>query len=265
MPRNSDSPRQRVVLVEDNEDLRRGLAEYLSLCNFIVDEAATGAAFFAALQQNRYDVVILDVNLPDVSGFDLARFMAAKGDAGIIVLTARGGRQDRVRGYETGADLYLTKPVDSEELALAAWNLGLRVRRTRAATVEAPDPSEAESAAVTAPMPDTGPEPDLSAPKPGLWSLDRARQALHCPNGATLVVSGKESLLLEQMAGHVGKIISRNSLQSIYEDDVVPLESRKLDVAISRLRIKIRSVGMELPVQIIRGGGIRLLEPIAIT
>ncbi|SED72957.1 response regulator transcription factor [Rhodobacter sp. 24-YEA-8] len=260
MPRNPDSPRQRVVLVEDNEDLRRGLAEYLSLCNFVVDEAATGAAFFAALQQNRYDVVILDVNLPDVSGFDLARFMAAKGDAGIIVLTARGSRQDRVRGYETGADLYLTKPVDSEELALAAWNLGLRVRRMRGVASQTQDKAE-----TVPPLPYTAPEPALPAAKTGGWVLDRARQALHCPNGATLAVSGKESLLLEQMAGQVGKIISRNSLQSIYEEDFVPVESRKLDVAISRLRIKIRSAGTELPVQIIRGGGIRLLEPIIIT
>ena len=123
---------QRVILVEDNDDLRRGLAEYLSLCNFVVDEAATAAAFYQSLRAHSYDVVILDVNLPDASGFDLARFMAAQRDTGVIVLTARGARQDRVRGYETGADIYLTKPVDSEELALAAWNLGNRVRRERA-------------------------------------------------------------------------------------------------------------------------------------
>ncbi|WP_163484600.1 response regulator transcription factor, partial [Escherichia coli] len=88
-----------------------------------VTEAASGIALYKALRQESYDIAVLDVNLPDISGFELARDLAPQAEMGIIMLTARTGRDDRVRGYADGADLYLTKPVDSEELALAIVNL----------------------------------------------------------------------------------------------------------------------------------------------
>lgn len=127
-----DSPtvfRPNVILVEDNGILRQSLADYLRLCNMDVTEAASGTEFHALLPRARYDIAVLDVNLPDTSGFDLAASLSASNDMGIIMLTARARRDDRIEGYQRGADLYFTKPVDSEELAVAITNLARRARR----------------------------------------------------------------------------------------------------------------------------------------
>lgn len=96
----------RVILVEDDHDLRQSVADYLRLRKIDVTEVASGIELYKALRQERYDIAVLDVNLPDVSGFDLARDLASQKDMGVILLTARTGRDDRVRGYAGGADLY---------------------------------------------------------------------------------------------------------------------------------------------------------------
>ena len=112
--------------------MRAGLADYLRLSGSIVTEASSGIAFYKAMRADRFDVAILDVNLPDTSGFELARDAAEDGQMGVVILTARAGRDDRVKGYGVGADLYLTKPVDGEELLLAVRNLTRRARKAGA-------------------------------------------------------------------------------------------------------------------------------------
>jgi len=107
-----------------------------------VNPAAT--AFYTTLMEGDFDVAILDVNLPDVSGFELARVISSSRPMGVIMLTARTGRDDRIKGYEEGADLYLTKPVDGEELALAIANLA---RRVRSAALSAKTASSAKATA----------------------------------------------------------------------------------------------------------------------
>ncbi len=128
---NAQDPRAAaisVVLVEDDHDLRHGIADYLRLQAIDVTDVASGIGFYTALNHNDFDEAILDVNLPDVSGFELARAASSGKRMGVIMLTARANREDRINGYEHGADLYLTKPVDGEELALAIGNLARRIR-----------------------------------------------------------------------------------------------------------------------------------------
>ncbi|MGO4840755.1 response regulator transcription factor, partial [Rhizobiaceae sp. 2RAB30] len=141
-------------------------------------EAASGIEFYRALKLGRYDIAVLDVNLPDANGFDLAADIAGGHDMGVIILTARTGRDDRVRGYGEGADIYLTKPVDSEELALAIGNLA---RRTRHSVAAAP------------PRRDTS----VSAEKDLPWQLDRRRKTLDVPGVASVKLSARETVLLE--------------------------------------------------------------------
>ncbi len=86
---------------------------------------------------SNFDVAVVDVNLPDQSGFTLTDYLRRNTDLGIIIVTARDGMEDRVRGYSAGADLYLVKPVDMPELAVAIVNLAHR-RRERTAPVVAP-------------------------------------------------------------------------------------------------------------------------------
>ncbi|KRE17507.1 hypothetical protein ASE63_13770 [Bosea sp. Root381] len=228
----------RVLLVEDDNDLRAGLADYLRLSGLIVAEASSGIAFYKALRTDRFDVAILDVNLPDTSGFELARDAAEEGNMGVVLLTARAGRDDRVRGYSVGADLYLTKPVDGEELLLAVRNL------TRRARTLGPAPSPAN--------PQTP-----SLPSDSAWKLDAMRQALLPPHGTRLALSGREMLLVEALARAEGTTVSRQKLASELGYADASSESRSLDAVVRRLRQKAQDAGVELPLKAVHAIGFR--------
>lgn len=242
--KNSQDPSIRVLLAEDDDDLRNGLAEYLRLRFLSVTDVATGVAVHRALRASRFDVVILDVNLPDASGFDLAREIAAqpRHDMGIVLLTARAGRQDRIRGYEEGADLYLTKPVDGDELLLAIRNLARRVASAR--------PEEAEARM---------PEPPREA---GTWQLDLLHQRLVSPGGATLPLTGREMMVMEQLARAQGAPIARHDLAGRLGYTERGAESRGLDAILHRLRRKAAERGLDLPLVGVHAVGIRFSAPL---
>ncbi len=108
----------RILVVEDEPHLSSALKLNLELEGYAVDTCATGReAATAFLGNTRYDLVLLDVMLPDVDGFELCRRMREAGNrAPVLMLTARGATEDRVRGLESGADDYLTKPFELAEL-----------------------------------------------------------------------------------------------------------------------------------------------------
>ena len=225
----------KVVLVEDDDDLRQSLADYLRLRKMHVTEASSGIEFYKALLSGRHDIAVLDVNLPDTSGYELAAAARASHDIGIVMLTARTGREDRVHGYRVGADIYLTKPVDSEELALAIGNLA---RRSRIAS--------------------SGAETQVE------WRVNRQRRTLHGPRGETIRLTVRETMLLEHLSHHPGITVPRSDIAALFADREPDPESRRLDAAMARLRAKLRSVGLESPVQIVHGIGLRLIEPLAV-
>lgn len=239
----TDAERFSVILVEDDHDLRQSLADYLRLRNMVVTEAASGIAFYRALQTGRFDIAVLDVNLPDTSGFDLASDIAGQRDMGVIMLTARTGRDDRVRGYSKGADIYLTKPVDSEELALVVGNLARRMR------LAAGSPKESS--------------PSVDREKAD-WELDRHARTLHAPGLGTAKLSARETLLLELLARHGDATVSRARISALYGDAEPDPESRRLDAALARLRSKLKTESMELPLQVVHSVGLRLVRPISI-
>lgn len=230
----------KIVVVEDDDDVRHGLSEYLQARGFHVDQASTGVELHEALKEQRYDVAVLDVNLPDVSGFDLSRVLAHRKNIGIIMLTALRTREDRIRGYDGGADLYFTKPVDSEELALAAANLAKRIRQK---TIAAEEPALVGMNA---------------------WILDRKKQTLLAPAGKIMHLSGRETLLIEFLSRHPSSTIPRMDVLQFYDPSNLDPFSRRFDVAFGRLRSKATDAGIDLPIQVIRGSGVRLLEKIEI-
>lgn len=235
----------RLILVEDDDDLRQGLVEYLQLRGFEVAEASSGLEFQRMVAHESYDVAILDVNLPDISGFDLARqLVVASSGIGIILLTARRAREDRIHGYDRGADLYFTKPVDSEELTLAATNLARRIRHERSVLTPAP------------------PAPHVKVS--GNWTLDRTLRTLTAPEGATLHLSGRESMLLEFLAHRKDTLVARADVLEVYADAGTDPTSRRFDVAFARLRLKATQAGTTLPFMVVRGSGLRLIETIII-
>jgi DNA-binding response OmpR family regulator len=136
---DSDAP-TRVLLVEDDETLRRALEDVLSREAFHVSALADGAAAQEQAETFRPDVAILDIGLPgEISGFDLARWLKGRSDLPVIFLTAADALEDRLRGFDLGADDYLVKPFAVPELIARLKAVLRRAGRLRSPTVEVRD------------------------------------------------------------------------------------------------------------------------------
>lgn len=126
-----------IVVIEDNDGLRRAISRSLSDVGYRVNAFSCAEEFIEDPQSNDPDMLLIDVNLPGESGLSLtARMRRLQPRIGIIILSARGRPADRRDGYEMGADIYLTKPVDPDELTAA---VGALRRRVAATAAPAPD------------------------------------------------------------------------------------------------------------------------------
>lgn len=118
----------KIVLVEDNDDLRFLLKRDLSKSGYEVEQASCAEELDEIASTTRFDVMILDINLPGEDGYSIARrFRRANPKIHIVMLTVRESTADRVTGYDSGADIYLPKPVSSEELAAAIKSIERRI------------------------------------------------------------------------------------------------------------------------------------------
>jgi DNA-binding response OmpR family regulator len=224
----------RVLLVEDDVQIAQGLAALLRTEGQVVELAATGAQAWAAWSTDRFDLTVLDLGLPDTDGMALLRRLRQRppGAAGsppdmpVLILSARDALQDRVSGLDQGADDYLVKPVEPEEL-LARMRVALR----RGAGRVQPLLKHA----------------DLVL-EPATRKLTQA--------GQSLILRGKEYALLHALMSARGKVLDRAQLeQALYGVDD-SLESNALDVHLHHLRKKIgesliktvRGVGYFMPV-----------------
>jgi len=201
----------RVLLVEDDEpvaqSLRRGLIRY----GFEVEWVSTGAA--ALSHAGPYDVVLLDLGLPDTDGLDVCKALRERGDVPIIVISARSDETDRVVGLELGADDYVTKPYSAREL-VARIRAVLR-RRSDAEPV-------AEEAVLEA----------------GPVRMDVERHVVSV-DGETVALPLKEFDLLEYLLRNAGRVLTRGQLiDRVWGSDYVG-DTKTLDVHVKRLRAKI--------------------------
>jgi len=235
----------RAILVEDDHDLRQGLSEYLRLSGIEVRDVPSGLELYRALRLEDFNIAILDVNLPDSSGFDLARELSAERGLGLILLTARTARDDRIRGYAEGADLYLTKPIDGQELVLAVRNLARRVRNAAAGQ---------PTAAARGPGPDPGPT--------AAWRLDMLRHCLIPPHSDPIQLSGREVMLLEFLAQAEGATVPRATLAAQLGYGADGGEGRGFDAVVRRLRRKVADRGLDLPLRAIHAIGVRFAAPL---
>lgn len=200
-----------ILVVDDDSRLRGLLSRYLSEKGFRVTTAETAAEARGKMAAIQPDALVLDVMMPGETGLSLTQSLRreAAGDLPVLMLTARGAPEDRIAGFEAGADDYLPKPFDPYELVLR-----LRAMLRRAA-----------------------PPPDPAAPvRLGALSFDRARGELLGPNGI-VHLTGSEAALLAALARTPNEILSRDAIATAIgmEDS----SERAVDVQVTRLRRKI--------------------------
>ena len=214
-----------LLVVDDDERLRALLHRYLSANGFRVSTAANAADARALMKSMAFDLLILDVMMPGESGFDLTKAVRANSSVPILMLTAKGHAEDRIRGLEQGADDYLPKPFEPRELVL---RVGALLRR-------AAPPAEKAIAEVR--MGDCVYDPERG-------QLLRKGKPVH--------LTSSESVLLQLFAANAGRSFSRTDLCARLG---VTLE-RSIDVQVTRLRRKIEEdPKLPLYLQTVRGVG----------
>jgi DNA-binding response OmpR family regulator len=224
-----------VLLVEDEPSIAEPLVVALRREGHDVVHAPDGAAALAADAEASFDIVLLDLRLPDMDGFDVCRELRSRSDVPIIIVSARGEDIDMVLGLELGADDYLVKPFGVRVL-LARVNAVLR--RRRPATEAAPtDPADNEAVIVVGPL-----EVDV-----------RAHQVR--VQGAAIELTPTEFALLEAFARRPGAAYSRDQLLADVWQTSWTGSTKTVDVHVASLR---RKLGDAVAIETVRGIGYRL-------
>lgn len=230
MAKQSQDPK--ILIVDDDRELGEMLREFLAPDHLDVSACLSGEDGLRALREDAYDLVILDIMLPGMSGLDVLKEVRQSDDIPIIMLTARGDDVDRILGLEFGADDYLAKPFNPRELLARIKAI---LRRSRA------DEPRSKRLAV------------------GVLELDvRSRRV--SAGGQSLRLTGTEFELLRCLAEAPGKVIPKEELsQQVLGRRHMPYD-RSIDTHISNVRGKLSDAGVDSPsIQSQRGVGYLLL------
>lgn len=218
----------RILIVEDDPDLSRQLAEVMKDAGYAVDVANDGEEGHFLGDTEPYDAVVLDLGLPLIDGVSVLQKWRADGKTfPVIILTARDQWAEKVSGFDAGADDYLTKPFHTEELLARLRALVRRAAGHSTDTIEIGD----------------------------LLVDNRAARAF--VNGGPIKLTSHEFRLISYLAMHKGRVISRTELvEHIYDQDF-DRDSNTIEVFVGRLRRKIGTDRIET----VRGLGYRLVDP----
>jgi len=221
----------RILVVDDAPDITALVAYHLARSGYRVSTAGNGQDALKAAREERPDIVVLDLMLPGVSGYEVLRELRQRretADVGVILLTARREEADRVKGLTLGADDYLTKPFSPQELTLRVAAL---LRRLAAPAVAA------GSALVEGPL-----------------TIDRGahRVTLH---GEEVPLTATEFKLLLTLAERRGRVQTRPQLLETVWEAQPDIQTRTVDMHVQRLRSKLGEVGEMI--ETIRGFGYR--------
>ena len=237
----SSVPRPHVLLVDDDESVRRLVDDYLVQNDFRVSAAVTGGELMSAFAREVIDLVLLDLRLPGEDGMQLLRQLRAQSQIPVIILTGRSEEADRVMGLELGADDYLTKPFSPREL----------LARIRTVLRRAHAGQEVHGAPVC-----------RAYRIPG-WELNLRTRRLTGDDGAQVALSNGEFNLLAALLSTANRVVSRDQLIEMsrrYDNEVY---DRAVDVQILRLRRKLERNPAEPQIIITeRGAGYRIAVPV---
>ena len=227
----------RALLVDDDRDLARLLSDYLGNHEVVLTHVEDGPRGLAALAKDSFDVVLLDVMLPGIDGFEVCRRIRAAHDVPIVMLTARGDDADRIVGLEIGADDYVPKPFNPRELLARVRAVLRRARPAAQPGDEASKPAARERIAV------------------GPLEIDHAARVVK-KDGVEVTLTSFEYRILLVLARRAGETVTREELAAEVREPAQvkaqgkgatydPSVDRSLDVHVSRLRQKLEEDAKE--------------------
>ncbi len=224
-----------LLFIEDDDQIRLALTMALEDEGYKVREAADGAAGLAEFAEHDTDLVLLDLRLPDMSGFDVCRALRARSIVPIIIITAQTDTHDLVAGLEAGADDYITKPVVPKELAARIRALLRRVQLQETTTPRSTVVGDVEL---------------------------RREQGIVLKAGREISLTKTEYRLLCEFADHAGAVLSRDQLlERVWGYEYLG-DSRLVDAHVRRLRVKIEGQPDDPRLIVtVRGLGYRLVNP----
>ncbi len=212
-----------LLFVDDEEDFRAPISDILRSQGINVCEASSSKEMDCWLASNTADLILLDVNLPGESGFDIAQRLKQNTNISIIMLTAYGSVENRIEGLTRGADYYLPKPVDIRELLAVIHNLAARSQVTDALA--------------------------------SCWTLNTTTWSLTTPDAVRHELNKSELLILSELARTPGEPVSKSDLYTaIGMPDYSP-DSRTLEVQISRLRKRFTTEEYSIPLKTLHSIG----------
>ena len=221
-----------VLVVDDDEDLRGQISDYLGQHGYRVQQAASATVMDQVLATGAVDLIVLDVMMPGEDGLSVCRRLSAGGGPAIIILSAMGEEIDRILGLELGADDYLPKPCSPREL-LARVRAVLRRREDRG----------------------PGSAPATRAYSFAGFVLDSVRRQLRAPNGVSILLTAGEYSLLSAFLDSPQRILSRDQLIEKARGEEADVFDRAVDVQISRLRRKLHDCSDHEIIKTYRGAG----------
>lgn len=220
----------KIAIVEDNDDLRALLIQDLSIAGYVVAGAESAEQLDEVFASNTFDVLIVDVNLPGENGFSIAtRYKRLNKNLNIVMLTARTAVEDKVAGYGSGADLYLTKPVSNTELLAAIGSISRRIT------------SQKESPAL-------------------ILNLKN----LTLSGSKTVDLNRQEVAIIKGLSQSASSNLPYFKLLELCNEPVDEISKATLEVRIARLRKKFIEAGVSKSFRALRGDGYQLLVDVQI-
>lgn len=218
-----------VLVIEDEEDVRSLVRRVLERAGFGVDEAADGRVGMRRLFEGRPDLVVLDVGLPELDGWAVLERIRDVSDVPVVMLTARAGEMDRVRGLRAGADDYVTKPFLQQELLARVEAVLRRAQPARALDERYSD---------------------------GVLEIDYAAHGVTF-EGREVALSPLEFRLLDVLVRHRDQVLSHEQLLELVWSGSRGRSESQVKLYIGYLRRKLRADGGSTPIETVRGFGYR--------
>ena len=229
---NSNPSHGRILVIEDEVDLMDAMVTYLNMEGFAADGVSSLNMATQWIRTHQFDVAVVDLGLPDGDGMAWFKENLLLQKKGVIITTARGDSNQRIEGIKAGADVYLVKPIQLEELASLVHNLMRRIR----------------------------------AQAPPSWVLHRMNWMLHHPSGMPLKLTHSEFMFMQVMAEQSGQAVARQALVTRLGHDPQTYDFRRLEILVRRLRNKAKDLlGSDLPLETVHKVGYAFTAPIELS